>query len=158
MYTCKLSQAETTKGHSYQKVQTHTHSNYGNISFTQHTHTSASARTQLHWLSSLGKETGFQQRSERLNGVLLLDTLGEDIPEGGSDIPEGLLAIPLCLGIPGPGKLKERSRNITIILITVMTPFLQTPCSREEWAQSALQFPHTQWHTHKPKIRISYKV
>ena len=29
---------------------------------------------------------GFQRRSERLNGVLLLDALGEDIPEGGSDI------------------------------------------------------------------------
>ena len=32
---------------------------------------------------------GFQRRSERLNGVLLLDALGEDIPEGGSDISEG---------------------------------------------------------------------
>ena len=30
--------------------------------------------------------------SERLNGVLLLDALGEDIPEGGSDISEGSLA------------------------------------------------------------------
>ena len=38
---------------------------------------------------------GFQQRSERLNGVLLLDALGEDIPEGGRDISEGSLAIPL---------------------------------------------------------------
>ena len=36
---------------------------------------------------------GFQQRSERLNGVLLLDALGEDIPEGGSDISEGSLAL-----------------------------------------------------------------
>ena len=53
---------------------------------------------------------GFQQRSERLNGVLLLDALGEDIPEGGYDIPEGSLAVPLCLGIPGPGNIKERSR------------------------------------------------
>ena len=53
---------------------------------------------------------GFQQRSERLNGVLLLDALGEDIPEGGSDISEGSLAIPLCLEIPGPGNIKERSR------------------------------------------------
>ena len=52
---------------------------------------------------------GFQRRSERLNGVLLLDALGEDIPEGGSDIPEGLLAVPLCLGIPGPRSIKERS-------------------------------------------------
>ena len=30
----------------------------------------------------------FQRRSERLNGVLFLDALGEDIPEGGSDISE----------------------------------------------------------------------
>ena len=53
---------------------------------------------------------GFQRSSERLNGVLLLDALGEDIPEGGSDISEGSLAVPLCLGIPGPGNIKERSR------------------------------------------------
>ena len=52
---------------------------------------------------------GFQQRSERLNGVLL-DALGEDIPVGGNDISEGSLAAPLCLGIPGPGNIKERSR------------------------------------------------
>ena len=54
---------------------------------------------------------GFQRRSERLNGVLL-DALEEDIPEaeGGSDISEGSLAVPLCLGVPGPGNIKERSR------------------------------------------------
>jgi len=52
---------------------------------------------------------GFQRRSKRLNGVHL-DALGEDIPEGGSDMSEGLLAVPLCLGIPGPGNIKERSR------------------------------------------------
>ena len=77
------------------------------------THTSASARTQSHRLSCLDKEMGFQRRSERLNGVLLLDSLGEDIPEEGSDIPEGSLAVPLCLklyGIPGPGNIKERCR------------------------------------------------
>ena len=56
---------------------------------------------------------GFQRRSERLNGVLLLDALGEDIPEGGSDISEGSLAVPLCLGIPGPGNTKERSRCLS---------------------------------------------
>ena len=50
---------------------------------------------------------GFQRRSERLNGVLL-DALEEDIPEGGSDISEGSLAVPLCLGIPGPGNIKEK--------------------------------------------------
>ena len=44
-----------------------------------------------------------------MNGVHL-DALGEDIPEGGSDMSEGSLAIPLCLGIPGPGIIKERSR------------------------------------------------
>ena len=53
---------------------------------------------------------GSQRRSQRLNGVLLLDALGEDIPEGGSDILEASLAIPLCLGIPRPGNIKERSR------------------------------------------------
>ena len=42
---------------------------------------------------------GFQRSSERLNGVLLLDALGEDILEGGSDISESSLAVPLCLGI-----------------------------------------------------------
>ena len=56
---------------------------------------------------------GFQRRSERLNGVLLLDALGEDIPEGGSNICEGSLAVPLCLGIPGPGNIKERSTGGT---------------------------------------------
>ena len=52
---------------------------------------------------------GFHQRSERLNGVFL-DALGEDIPEGGRDISEGSLAVPLCLGIPGSWNIKERSR------------------------------------------------
>ena len=49
----------------------------------------------------------FQRRSERMNGVILLDALGEDIPEGGSDISEGSLAVPLCLGIPGPGNIRR---------------------------------------------------
>ena len=40
---------------------------------------------------------------------LLLDALGEDIQEGGSDIPEGSLAAPLCLGIPGPGNIMDYS-------------------------------------------------
>ena len=53
---------------------------------------------------------GFQRRSQRLNGVVLIDALGEDIPEGESDIPEASLALPLCLGIPRPGNIKERSR------------------------------------------------
>ena len=46
---------------------------------------------------------GFQQRSERLNGVLLLDALGEDIPEGGNDISEDSLAVRLVLEPLGPG-------------------------------------------------------
>ena len=54
---------------------------------------------------------GFQRRSERLNRVRLPDALGKDIPEGGSDISEGSLAVQLCLGIPGPGNIKERSRR-----------------------------------------------
>ena len=48
--------------------------------------------------------------SERLNGVLLLDAFGEDLPEGVSDVSEGSLGVPLYLGIPGPGDVKERSR------------------------------------------------
>ena len=63
-----------------------------------------------HQLSCLCKEVSFQRSSERPNGVLLLDALGEDISEGGNDIPEGSLAVPLCLGIHGPGNIKERSR------------------------------------------------
>ena len=79
-------------------------------STSRNTHTSAGAHTKSHWLSSLGKEMGFQPRSRRLNGVLFLDALREDIPEGGGDISEGSLAVRLCLGIPGPGNIKERSR------------------------------------------------
>ena len=41
----------------------------------------------------------------------LLDALREDIPERGSDIPESSLAVPFCLGIPGPGNIKEKSRR-----------------------------------------------
>ena len=54
-------------------------------------------------------KVGLQRSPERLNGVLL-DALGEDIPVGGSNIPEGSLAVPLCLTIPGPGNIKDRSR------------------------------------------------
>ena len=32
------------------------------------------------------------------------------IPEGGNSIPEGLLAVPLCLRISRPWNLKERSK------------------------------------------------
>ena len=41
----------------------------------------------------------------------LLDALREDIPEGGSDIPDSSLAVPFCLGIPGPENIKEKSRR-----------------------------------------------
>ena len=70
--------------HTHTHTHTHTQSNYGNNNFTQQKHTSASARTQSHRLSCLNKEMGFQRRSERLNGVLLLDALGYDIPGGSS--------------------------------------------------------------------------
>ena len=52
---------------------------------------------------------GFQQRSRRLNGVILLDALEEDIPEERSDIPGGSLVVTLCLSVarerrtPQPG-------------------------------------------------------
>ena len=45
--------------------------------------------------------------SERLNGIFLLDSLGEDILERGSNLSEGSLAVLLCLGIPGPGNIKR---------------------------------------------------
>ena len=41
----------------------------------------------------------------------LLDALREDIPEGGSDIPDSSLAVPFCQGIPGPENIKEKSRR-----------------------------------------------
>ena len=41
----------------------------------------------------------------------LLDALREDIPEGGSDIPERSLAVPFCLRIPEPENIKEKSRR-----------------------------------------------
>ena len=46
-----------------------------------------------------------QRSCEGLNGVLLLDALGEDIPEGGRNIPEGSLAVSLGLRIPRPGNI-----------------------------------------------------
>ena len=97
------------KNHSHTHTHTHTHTVIMATSSSLNTHTITGTCTQSHWLSSLGKEMGFQWRSERLNGVLL-DALGEDIPEGGSDISEGSLAVPFCLGIPGPRNIKERSR------------------------------------------------
>ena len=58
----------------------------------------------------IDKEMGFQRRSERLNGVLLLDALAEDIAAEGSETSKGSLAVRLCLGIPGPGNTQERAR------------------------------------------------
>ena len=56
------------------------------------------------------KRVGLQRSLERLNGVLLLDDLGEGIPEGGGNIPEDSLAISLHLRIPVPGNAREKSR------------------------------------------------
>ena len=93
-----------------EKRISHTHTVIMATSSSLNTHTIVGARTQSHRLSSLSKEMGFPQRSEGLNGVLLLDALEEDIPEGGSDISEASLAIQLCLGIPGPGNINKRPR------------------------------------------------
>ena len=43
--------------------------------------------------------------------IPLLDPLWEDISEGKSDTPEGSLVVSLCLGILGPGNIKERSKR-----------------------------------------------
>ena len=98
VHTCKLSQAKTTKGHAL--IPTHP--------FPKVELCITVKCKNIYRVTN--NEMCFQRRSERLNGVLLLDALGEDIPEGGSDISEGSLAVPLCLGIPGPGNIKERSR------------------------------------------------
>ena len=50
---------------------------------------------------------GFQRRSEKLNGVLLLGALGEDIPEGrggggGEEHTFYLHVIVIYLNVPGP--------------------------------------------------------
>ena len=153
LYSCKLSQAKTTKRHSCQsstnspypptqalpKVQlyivaecrsiyraknndrrknhahththahTHIHTNTHTparthartharkvimiMSASLNTHISASAHHSTHnridCHAYIDKEMGFQRRSERLNGVFLLDALGEDISGGGNHIPEG---------------------------------------------------------------------
>ena len=60
---------------------------------------------------------GFQRRSERLNGVLLLDALGEDIPEGGSDISEGTLAVPLRVGFV-MAQLSHCTKSVPLICRT----------------------------------------
>ena len=63
---------------------------------TTHPPTSVSVHhTQSHQLSCLDKEASFQRSSDRLNGLFLLDALGEDSPEGGSNRLEGLLAVSL---------------------------------------------------------------
>ena len=62
-----------THTHTHTHPHTHTHRVIMATSTSLNKHTSAGARTQSRWLSSLGKEMGFQRRSERLNGVFLLD-------------------------------------------------------------------------------------
>ena len=54
-------------------------------------------------------ESSENSSPERPNGVLLLDALssGEDIPKGGSDIPECSLAVSLRLRLGGPGNNQE---------------------------------------------------
>ena len=46
---------------------------------------------------------GFQQRSERLNGVFLLDALEEDIPEGGATYLKARWPYRFVLESLGPG-------------------------------------------------------
>ena len=46
---------------------------------------------------------GFQRRSERLNGVLVLDALGEDIPEKGAIYLEARWPYRFVLESLGPG-------------------------------------------------------
>ena len=46
---------------------------------------------------------GFQRRSERLNGVLVLDALGEDIPEKGATYLEARWPYRFVLESLGPG-------------------------------------------------------
>ena len=48
---------------------------------------------------------------ETLNDSVESLSLRRGIPEGGGDMPEGWLAVSLCLRIPGPGNVKERSRH-----------------------------------------------
>ena len=62
-----------------------------------------------------------QRSSERLNGVLFLDAFREDVPEEGSNIPEGPPAVSLRLRIPGPENIKGRSR-----FMHTLTPSLPT--------------------------------
>ena len=102
VHTCKLSQAETTKGHSYnqstdspnlptpsQKVQLYNvvgiYAEFNdNVTKITHTHKGNYGNfnfTQYthqwsHRLSCLSKEMGFQRRSGGLNRVLLLDAFG----------------------------------------------------------------------------------
>ena len=49
-------------------------------------------------------------KSSHVAGSGLTLNKRDGIPEGGSDIAEGSLAVLLCLGIPGPGNIKERPR------------------------------------------------
>ena len=81
---------------------------------------------------------GFQRRSERLNGVLLLDALGRTFQRQGATylkarwpyrfVLESLgpgLAVLLCLGIPGPGASRRdldadlRRRQLSLIYLKI---------------------------------------
>ena len=52
----------------------------------------------------------FQRSLERLNVISFPDDFGQDISEGGGNIPGGPLAVPFCFIISRPENLKERSR------------------------------------------------
>ena len=82
-----------THTYTHTHARAHTHRVIMVTSTSLNTHISASAHHSTHNRNDrhayIDKEMGFRRRSERLNGVLLLDVLGEDIPGGGNHIPEG---------------------------------------------------------------------
>ena len=96
----------TEKRNTCTHTHTHTQTVIMATSSSLNTHTIAGAHTQSHWLLFLGKEMGFSAK--------VWKTEWSPSPwcyrggySRGSDISEGLLAVPLCLG---PGNIKERSR------------------------------------------------
>ena len=64
---------------------------------------------------------GFQQRSERLNGVLFIDALGEDIPEGGSTVPDVRLRLTIFrntgrrMSVNSKMSLVEAGSTVTVV-------------------------------------------
>jgi len=68
-----------------------------------------------HRLSCLGKEMSFQRSSERLNGVLLLDTLGEDILCSPPDLCSELIK-----------RFKSTIRSLTLFYFNFLSIFFFT--------------------------------